>query len=496
MLRSRALRAALLPLLPLALGACATAVNPVTGRPELTTMSPQQEVVLGQKAAAEVEREIGLVRTPKLVGYVQAIGKQLAVASPRQDVTYHFAVADMPEANAFALPGGWVYVSRGLLVLANSEDELANVIGHEIGHVAARHAAQRQTRATGVGVLSALGTLAAAVLGGPEAAQMVGQLGQVAGAGLIASYSRDQERQADLLGQQMAGSTGWDPLALADFLQTLEREGRLRGQGATRRPSFLDSHPGAGERAVVASRRAAEFDAGKRRPVARGHAEFLRRIEGVAVGPDPREGVFRESRFLHPGLDFALDFPPGWQTQNAKQAVGAMAPRRDAVVVLEPQGPREDPETAARRWLGANPAVRRVVESRAVRIGGWPAVTAVAEAQTQQGASVLALTWIAHPKGTFRLTGMTSPNAWRAYAPAFDRVAASLRPLSASDRRGITGLRLAIAQARQGETLAQLGSRTGNRWSLDETALANALPRDARLESGRLVKIAVARPLD
>jgi predicted Zn-dependent protease len=173
-----------------------------------------------------------------------------------------------------------------------------------------------------------------------------------------------------------------------------------------------------------------------------------------------------------------------------------MAPRRDAVVVLEPQGPREDPEAAARRWLGANPAVRRVVESRAVRIGGWPAVTAVAEAQTQQGVSVLALTWIAHPKGTFRLTGMTSPNAWRAYAPTFDRVAASLRPLSASDRRGIAGLRLAIAQARHGETLAQLGSRTGNRWSLDETALANALPRDARLESGRLVKIAVARPLD
>lgn len=495
MLRSRALRAALLPLIALALGACATAVNPVTGRPELTTMSPQQEVALGQKGAAEVEREIGLVRTPQLVGYVQAIGQHLAAASPRQDVTYHFAVADMAEANAFALPGGWIYVSRGLLVLANSEDELANVIGHEIGHVAARHAAQRQTRATGVGVLSALGTMAAAILGGSEAANMVGQLGQVAGAGLIASYSRDQERQADVLGQQMSGATGWDPLALADFLQTLEREGRLRSKGAARQPSFLDSHPGAGERAVVARRRAAEFDSGKRRPVARGHAEFLRRIEGIAVGPDPREGVFRESRFLHPELDFALDFPPGWQTQNSRQAVGAMAPRRDAVVVLESQGRREDPATAARRWAAANQGAQ-LVEGRSARVGGWPAYRAIAEARTQQGTRVLALSWIAHPKGTFRLTGMTSPNAWRAYAPVFDRVAASLRPLSAGDRRSITGLRLAIAKARQGETLAQLGSRTGNRWSPDETALANALPRDARLESGRLVKIAVARPLD
>jgi predicted Zn-dependent protease len=401
----------------------------------------------------------------------------------------------MPEANAFALPGGWVYVSRGLLALANSEDELANVIGHEIGHVAARHAAQRETRATSVGVLSALGTLAAAALGGPEAARMVGQLGQVAGAGLIASYSRDQERQADLLGQQMVGQTGWDPLALASFLNTLEREGALRGQGATRRPSFLDSHPGAGERAAVALRRAPEMDRGKRAPIARSHAQFLHRIEGVRVGPDPREGVFRDERFLHPGLDFALDFPRGWRTQNAKQAVGAMAPQRDAVVVLEPQGPREEPQTAARRWLAANQGVR-IVESGPARVGGWPAYRALAEGRTQQGTAVLALTWIAHPKGTFRLTGMTAPSAWRAYAPAFERVADSMRPLTANERRGITGLRLAIAQARQGESLAQLGERTGNGWSVDETALANALPRDARLESGRLVKIAAPGPIE
>ena len=476
--------------LALALTACATAVNPVTGRPELTTMSPQREVQLGQQAAAQVESQIGLVRDAKLTAYVEAIGSRLATMSPRQDVTYRFAVADMAEANAFALPGGWIYVSRGLLALANSEDELANVIGHEIGHVAARHAAQRETRSTGVQILSVLGTLAAAAVGGAEAAQMIGQLGQVAGAGLIASYSRDQERQADVIGQEIAAAAGWDPMGMATFLETLEREGRLRRGGQARAPSFLDSHPAAGERAVVAARRAGDFGGRRGGGIARSRADFLRRIEGVAIGPDPREGVFQGERFLHPELGFAMDFPRGWQTQNSRQAVGAMTPRRDAVVVLESQGPREDPTAAARRWLAANPGVQ-VVESGPARAGSWPAYAAVVQARTQRGAAALALTWIAHPKGTFRLTGMTSPAAWRSYAPAFDAVARSLRPLSSAERGSITGLRLAVVQARGGESLAQLGQRTGNRWSLEETAVANAIRPDARLEAGHLVKIAL-----
>jgi predicted Zn-dependent protease len=499
---SRATARLLLVGLAFALGACATAYNPVTGRTELTTMSPQRESQLGRQASLEVEREIGLVRAKKLTAYVDGIGQRLATASPRRDVPYQFAVANMAEANAFALPGGYIYVSRGLLALANSEDELANVLAHEIGHVAARHAAQRDTRATGVGVLSALGTIAAAALGGAEAAQMVGQLGQVAGAGLIASYSREQERQADEIGQKIAAQSGWDPAAMASFLATLDREGQAHAKGVTRRPSFLDSHPAAGERARAAQQRAAELqrsgfadrDAGQG-PIAATRADFLRRLEGLQLGPDPREGVFRDEHFLHPILGFAIDFPRGWQTRNVRRAVGAQSPRRDAVVVLESQGPREEPRTAARRWFAAHGAVQ-LVESGAVRIGGWPAYRAVGEARTQQGVTALMLTWIAHPKGTFLLTGMTSVSAWRSHAGTFERVASSLRPLSAAERNSITDLRLRVVEARAGETLAALGRRTNNRWSLDETALANAWPRDARLERGRLVKIAIAVPLD
>jgi predicted Zn-dependent protease len=455
-------------------------------------MSPQREVAVGQQAAAQVEREIGLVRDPALTGYVDAIGQRLAAGSPRHDVAYRFAVADMPEPNAFALPGGWVYVSRGLLAYANSEDELANVIGHEIGHVAARHAAQRETRSAQIGILSAIGALAAGLAGGGEAAQMVGQLGQTAGASMIASYSRDQERQADDIGQRLAASAGFDPTAMADYLSTHEREGALHG-GPTRRPSFLDSHPDPGERAVVASRRAAELPRGRSGSLAGDRVAFLRRLEGLAVGPDPREGVFEGSRFLHPGLDFVVDFPRGWRTQNARQAVAALAPRQDAVIVLESQGARGDPRLAAQRWLQANPV--RLLDSGATRVGGWSAFRALAEAQTRQGATALHLTWIAHPHGTFRVTGMTGPSAWRLYAPVFDGVVASFGPLPASERGRIHGLRLAIATARGGESLAELGRRTGNAWSPDETAVANGLARESRLAAGTLVKIAQPAPL-
>jgi predicted Zn-dependent protease len=278
---------------------------------------------------------------------------------------------------------------------------------------------------------------------------------------------------------------------MADFLQTLEREGTLRG-GPTRRPSFLDSHPAPGERAVVASRRAAELG-GRGGSVAADRAAFLRRLEGLPVGPDPREGVFEGSRFLHPGLDFELVFPSGWRTQNARQAVAALSPRQDAVIVLESQGPRGDPRAAAQRWLQSSPV--RVVSSGSVRVGGWPAFRALAEAQSGQGATALHLTWIAHPQGTFRLTGMTGPSAWRAYAPVFDDVAASFGALPASERARIHGLRLAVVTARGGESLAELGRRTGNAWSLDETAVANGLARDVRLEAGALVKVARPTPL-
>ena len=476
-----------IPLLLLAVLLASCALNPVTGRQELSVVSPEREAAQGKDAAAQVEREIGLVKDPKLTAYIERIGARLAQYSPRRDVAYRFFIADMPEANAFALPGGYIYVSRGLLALANSEDEVAGVIGHEIGHVAARHAAQRETRAMGVGILSVLGTIAAGMAGGAEAAQMASQFGQVAGAGLIASYGRDQERQSDQIGQDIAARAGWDPAGLADFLVTLEREGTLQS-GKSRNPSFLDSHPQPGERAVTARARAPELPRGAAPRIAKGRAAYLERIEGILVGPDPAQGVFEKNVFVQPALDFAIEFPAGWQFKNTREAVAAGSPRRDAIIVLEMQGASGDPQDAARRWQQAN----RVgfVQSGATRIGGWPAFRGLAQAQTQQGSIALDVTFIQHPSGTYRITAMTSPSLYRSAAPIFASVAQSFRAIRADERERAKPMRLRVVAARSGESLPELDRRTANRWKLNETAVANALAEDARLGAGQLVKIA------
>lgn len=481
-----ALRAALVGVL---LAACAT--NPVTGERELLLMSPEREAALGRETAAQVEQTIGLVDSKPLADYVSAIGGRLAARSPRREIDHHFLVADMPEANAFALPGGWIYVSRGLLAIANSEGELANVVGHEIGHVAARHAAQRETRALGVGLLSVLGTIAAGVAGGAQAAQAIGALGQVAGAGLIASYSRDQERQADEIGQDLAARSGYDPLAMSSFLTTLERESKLH-TGA-RLPGFLDSHPVTAERVRDTAARARSLPVAEAPPIAATRREFLARLEGLLVGPDPRQGVFRETRFLHPGLDFALDFPAGWKTQNQASAVVAAPPEGGALVVVELQGATGDPREAAQRFAEANRL--RLLDGGATRIGGFAEYRALAQLVAQGQTLVVDLSWIAHPRGTFRITGAAPPDRFQRFQRSFAATAQSFRPLDPEERGSLHELRLAIVPARGGETLAALSERTGNRWGAEETAVSNALAPDARLAEGDFVKIARAVPL-
>jgi predicted Zn-dependent protease len=467
------------------------AINPVTGRRELVLMSAEREARLGEQMVAQVAEEMGLVESPALTAYIEAIGQRLAIHSPRRDVAYHFAVVDMMEPNAFALPGGYVYVSRGLLAIANSEAELANVIGHEIGHVAARHAAQRETRALGVGVLATLGTIAAAAAGGESAAQGAAQIGQVAGSGLIASYGRDQERQADEVGQQLAAQTGWDPAAMSSFLRTLGREAELRS-GETRRPSFFDSHPMTGERVRDTATRADSLRVSQVAPIAGTRAAFYARLVDLLIGPDPAQGLFREQRFLHPGLGFAIDFPRGWETQNAKTAVFARAPGGEAIFVLQTQGESGDPGAAAQRFAQENQL--QLGDGKRERIGGFQAFRARAELRTEQGPALAEWTWIEHPRGMFRLLGFSPSDRFAEHAESFRSAARSFRSMSDRERRGITELRLRVARAREGESLGALSRRTGNAWSLEETAVANDLPRERRLHRGEPVKIAVEVP--
>ncbi len=481
-------RTLVLALAALLTSACVSVVNPVTGRRELTTMSPQQEMEIGKQAAAEVEQEMGFVDDPKLQAYVAQLGAKLAPFSPRQDVKYEFHAVDMEETNAFALPGGYVYVSRGLLALANSEDELAGVIGHEIGHIAARHSAQRQTRAQVAGIGTAIAAIGAAVLGGGPLAQSVAQIAQVGAAGWIASYSRDQERQSDEIGQKLAGQAGYDPAAIGTFLGALGREVELKS-GRERQPSFLDSHPSSEERVRATLARASSIPRAAGTPLSQGRNEFVRRSEGLMVGPDPAQGVLRDALFLHADLDFALQFPRGWQTQNSPQAVLAKPEQGNALIALIAVGPRSkgDARTLARQLL-SEAAQRKVPaeDGGQVRVGSARGhLVRVLVNQNQ----LLERTYFEHDDLVLALQATALQNEWGSWSDAFARTQRSFRRLSPDDRAVITETRMALVPAKAGETLEQVSKRSANVWSAAETALYNGLRGDERLAAGFLVKV-------
>ena len=489
--RSRLLRASALAL---ALGAaCTTVVNPVTGQREYTTMSPAQEVEIGKQAASEVAQQLGFVEDAKLQSYVAQLGARLAQFSPRRDVRYEFHAVDMEETNAFALPGGYVYVSRGLLALANSEDELAGVVGHEIGHVAARHSAQRQTRAQVAGIGATLATIGAAILGGGELAQGVGQLAQTGAQGWLASHSRDQERQSDDIGQRLAAQAGYDPAAISRFLGALGREMELR-LGEKRRPTFLDSHPSSDERVRDTLARASRLTRSALPPLSRDRSAFVRRSEGLLVGPDPAQGIFRDALFLHPDLDFALRFPAGWQTQNSPQAVMAKPAQGSAIVALlaAPKSEGSDPRAAARKLLSEAAQQGHAAEDAgAVRVGSARGHRVrVLAGQGQR----IERTYFLHGGSLYALHAQAPQREWSAWADALERTQQSFRRLDDDDRALITETRLALVPAKAGETLEQVSKRSGNAWSAAETALYNGLRGDERLAAGFLVKIGRERP--
>ncbi len=458
--------------------------------PACLTLSPAQEISLGQREAAKVAAQMGLVDDPEIRGIVEAVGRKLVQALPLSPYAFEFHVVNMEEPNAFALPGGFVYVSRGLLSLVNREDELAGVLGHEIGHVVARHAATRIARAQGVGLATVLGAVAAAALGGPAAGDVVGSLGQVAGAGYLAAYSREQERESDEIGQDLAARAGYDPAALVDFFVTLEAATRLlHGE---RNPSFFDSHPSTPERIALARSRAAGLRRAPPSPVAPDRVRFLGHFEGLLVGPDPAEGLVRDGAFLHPDLDFHLRFPAGFEIRNTRAAVVASPPTRDAFLVLTAEADAADARSAAEafaRELGV-PFER----GGPVNLGGSPGWHGELAAATEQGALRLDVTFIEHAGTVLRLLAGAPSGQFARHAPAFRATWQSFRRLTRLERDGIRELHLRVVRARAGERLEALAARHDNAWDLELLAVANALPRGAILEAGEPVKIAVARP--
>jgi len=353
--------AVILSLACLCMGSCAT--NPVTGNRELAFISESQEISMGQQADQSILAQYGEYDNPELKALVEDIGQRMVPISHRPSLDFHFRLLDDSIVNAFALPGGYVYITRGILAYLNDEAGLAGVMGHEIGHVTARHSVQQYTQQT----LFGTGMLLGAILS-PGLAEYM----QIAGAGaqmLLLKNGRDDESQSDRLGVEYATKIGYDTNGMAEFFTTLDR---LTGGPEGRLPEWNSTHPDPGGRYTNVKALTTRWQSQVGRPpYERRREEFLKMIDGIVFGDDPRNGYLEGQRFYHPELAFEFPVPRGWKIQNTAMQV-AVYPRDESMVVLLRHDPRDSAEAAADALKDEGGA--KIEHRESFRIGNKPTV--------------------------------------------------------------------------------------------------------------------------
>jgi predicted Zn-dependent protease len=462
----------------------------------LVTRTTAQERDLGAREAKKVETFLGFAGDRELQAYVAKIGSRLAKFSPRQDVEYHFHVVDMVEPNAFALPGGFIYVSRGLLALCNSEAELANVLGHELAHVAARHSVQRETRGVLLSPLTLVTGIAGAVTGiiSPALGGAVAGIGTFAGQLVLAPYSRDQEREADRIGMNVAAEAGYDPAGMPQFLTTLQRDVALVHGSEAHKTSFFDSHPSTPERVANATKLARRIEAGPPFSIAGTRREFYGELDGLVIGLDPAEGVLVKHGFVQPVLDFRLDFPQGWTAQNARHQIATMAPNGEAYWMMEALTEGDDPLIAADAVKGR--IGFRLADVQRATINGLPAAQVTLQTRASGTVLMVDITWITHHNVVYQMAGVTPVATYDTYRESLLDITESFRPLDVSEFAGLRVSRIRTVDARDGESLERLLDRSNSGWGLAQTAIANAMQADAPLRADQPVKVAVNQSFD
>ena len=375
--------------------AISCAANPATGRRQLNFYSQAEEIEIGRNADREILGQMGIVDDPALQGWVAELGLRLAAKSERPGLPWSFQVVDDPVVNAFALPGGYIYVTRGLLTHLRTEAELASVLGHEIGHVTAQHGVNQMSKAK-----VATGGL---LLGALVAPRIVGDLA-ASGLGLLfLKYGRDDERQADDLGLRYMSGTGYDPREMPRVLDVLRRVGEI--QGAGRIPSWMSSHPDPGDRAQRAARLVEERGYASGGEV--GAERFLRRTDGLVFGADPRNGYFEGRRFHHPAMAFTVEFPQGWAAANETSRVAATHPDRIALVELR-LADGASPDEAARAFLGQQGLTAG--SSRAASINGLATVETSFSVPREGLTPIIGqASFVAQESRVFRLTALVVP---------------------------------------------------------------------------------------
>jgi predicted Zn-dependent protease len=443
--------AAIVVALPLAVAAAACATNPVTGQHQFSLMSEDQERQIGQQQDVQIRREMGVYDDRDLQQYVDGIGQRLAQVSERPSLAWHFTVVDVPAVNAFALPGGYVYITRGILPFLDNEAQLAGVLGHEIGHVTARHAAQQYSRSTGANLGLILGSILV-----PQAAPLA-SIGQ-SGLGLIfLKNGRDDESQADALGAQYASRAGWDPDGVRQMLTTL---GRIEEQSDRGVPNWLATHPAADDRVRRVQDAVSKAEQGATAFTV-DHDGYDTRIDGLVYGDNPDQGVVRGSTFLHAALRIAIEFPVGWDVTNGTSQVSAKDTDLNAVMVLEPvrSAGRAIEDVAMRSMQSAG---FRALDGARTTINGLDAfVGTYAGSVKSIGRATIRAAHIARDRQVFLVAGIAPEQAYDRAEPSFTRTIDSFRPMTRGEAEDVRPNRIRFYTARTGDSWQSIAEHEG-----------------------------------
>ncbi len=429
------------------------AQNPVSGGRDFVLMSEQQEIQQGAKAHKEVLQEYGLVDDPELQAYVTRVGKSLAAKSHRANLNWHFTVVDSPQVNAFALPGGYVYITRGILAYLNSEAQLAGVVGHEIGHVTARHGVRQQSTATVVGLGAILGSVLVPGLNTQAGSSLLQALGQ----SLVAGYGREHELEADRLGAEYLARVGYDPQAMVEVIGVLKNQelydiqlAKEEGREPRRYHGVFETHPSNDSRLKQVVGEAGKYQVAN--PVENRDA-YLNAVNGIYFGDSPDQGVIRNNALLHEKLGIAVQFPQGWRVQNQPDRVAAVNPRGTALMELRPASKNAPPMDALRKALKLDQGAR--FESG--NVNGNPAAFA---AGSLQGKPVLAAA-ISHNGNQYLLAALAKDaGAYNENRNEMKAAINSFHSLTAEERLRAKPNVIRVTKAQPGVGMAQLATQS------------------------------------
>ncbi|SDG42249.1 Putative Zn-dependent protease [Dyadobacter soli] len=461
--------------------------NPVTGKKEIVFMSQEKEIALGAESHPSIVATMGIYDDKNLQSFINEKGMAMAKISHRPDLPYKFFIVDSPVVNAFAVPGGYVYFTRGIMAHFNNEAEFAGVLGHEIGHITARHSARQQTSQ----IFGQVG-LAAGMILSPQVRALGDQAQQALGL-LFLSYSRDHETESDKIGVDYSSKIGYDAREMADFFGTLKRISEKAGQAI---PTFQSTHPDPGDRFTKVGKLAAEYQAAHPGKYNVNRDVYLRKIEGIIYGADPQQGFVENNNFYHPSLKFQFPVPSGWQYENspAQFQMAAKDGKSMMLFTLAQGKTLEEASQAVVKNYGL-----KVLENDKTTINGNPALVMVSQ-QSEQGANGQAAaatantiqvgTWLIQYGGNiYAIHGVAAAGNYAANAGQFRSVAQGFKSVSDANILNRQPERIRIKTAQRDATLREvLKDNNQPDGKLDELAIINGMALTDKVAKGSLFK--------